>query len=87
MSNTGYLCVTDPMHSIYIFRTLTPMHSDHCREVEGDAHAGYLSMFGPLSKKSKNLDNCNAWKLQQEDCYAAMLDDKFVVGCPTALDA
>ncbi len=44
------------MHSIYISRTLNPMHSDYCREMEGDAHAGYLSKFGPWSKKNKNLE-------------------------------
>ncbi len=32
------------------------MHSDYCREMEGDAHAGYLSKFGPRSKESKHLD-------------------------------
>ena len=51
------------------------MHSDYCREMEGYEHAGYLSKFLPQSKKGKNLDNRNAWKLQQEGCYAAMLDD------------
>ena len=28
--------MTDPMHSIYIPELLNPMHSDYCREMEGD---------------------------------------------------
>ncbi len=67
MSNTGYLCVTDPMHSIYISRTLNPMHSDYCREMEGDAHAGYLSKFSPRSKESKHLDIV-AWSKTVASC-------------------
>ena len=55
MGSTGYLCVTDPMHS------------DNCREMEGDAHAGYLSKFGPWSKGSKHLDIV-AWNKTVASC-------------------
>ena len=43
------------------------MHSDYCREMEGDAHAGYLSKFGPRSKESKHLDIV-AWNKTVASC-------------------
>ena len=39
------------------------------------------------SEKSKNFGNRNAWKMQQESCYTAMLDKEVIVNCPTASDA
>ena len=43
------------------------MHSDYCREMEGDAHAGYLSKFGPRSKESKHFDIV-AWNKTVASC-------------------
>ena len=55
------------MHSIYISRTLNPMHSDYCGEMEGDSHAGYLSRLGLWSKRSKNFDV--TYSLIEQVCF------------------
>ena len=83
------------MHSDPILPELpNPMHSDYCREMEGDALviAPHLlldtSATFPLSSKvSKNSCNCDTWKMQQYRCYTTMLDFEVVVNRPTAFDA